>query len=290
MENSKKRILVLGASGMLGSSILKFFYNDKTYEVIGCLRSRKKMDYFSKNIQKHLITDLKIDDDQNLENLIRNTKPVTVINCIGLVKQLSESNDPLKIIPINSFFPQRLSEICKTNGAKLIHFSTDCVFSGLKGMYKEDDLADATDLYGVSKRLGEFYNFNSLIIRTSIIGHELEGNNSLVDWFLSQQGSVKGFKKAIFSGFPTIEICQILKDHVLNNDRLTGLYHISSDPISKFDLLNKIKAIYGKNIKIYKDEKLRIDRSLDSSKFRKETGFNPKPWTEMILNMHNSVN
>ena len=154
------------------------------------------------------------------------------------MKQLLEANDPLIVLPINSLFPHMLARCCAEYGARVIHMSTDCVFSGSKGGYLDDDIPVAHDLYGVSKRLGEIDYPNAITLRTSIIGHELNGNRSLIDWFLSQEGSVKGFSEAVFSGLPTVEIARIIKDYVIPNKKLRGLYHVSADPINKYDLLS----------------------------------------------------
>ena len=203
------------------------------------------------------------------------------------MKQLSDANDPLIALPINSLFPHMLARCCAEHGARVIHMSTDCVFSGSKGGYLEDDITDAHDLYGVSKRLGEVDYPNAVTLRTSIIGHELNGNRSLIDWFLSQDGSVKGFTEAIFSGLPTVEIARIIKNYVIPNEELCGVYHVSADPINKYDLLNMVAIIYGHKAEIIKDDNFKIDRSLDSSRFRALTGFKPATWHEMITTMKN---
>ena len=171
-------------------------------------------------------------------------------------------------------------------GARLIHMSTDCVFSGSVGMYTESTFPDANDLYGRSKYLGEVDYLNAITLRTSIIGHELSGSKSLVCWFLSQMGSVKGFKKAIFSGLPTIEIAKVIRENVLPNTSLRGTYHLSVDPINKYDLLKLIARQYEKEIDIIPDESYVIDRSLNSERFRLATGFKPKPWPQLIKEMY----
>jgi dTDP-4-dehydrorhamnose reductase len=163
--------------------------------------------------------------------------------------------------------------------------STDCVYPGDQGMYVESDPSDAKDLYGRSKFLGEVDYPNALTLRTSIIGHELDGCRSLVGWFLSQSGIITGYTKAIFSGLPTVEIARIIRDFILPNPSLRGLYHVSADPINKYDLLCLVAKTYGKDIDIRMDDKFVIDRSLDSSRFRKATGYLPKPWTELVASM-----
>ena len=288
MNESKKKIMVLGASGMLGNAILKFFASDVNYSVRGTIRSSNSVCLFPENIRDQLISGIEIDNDDGLLRLFEEVQPNVVINCIGMVKQLANANDPLVALPINSLFPHRLVNICKASDARLIHMSTDCVFTGRKGMYTEEDVTDSLDLYGVSKRLGEVDYPNAITLRTSIIGHELNGNRSLIDWFLSRQGHVCGFTQAVFSGLPTVVIAQLIRDYVLPNPDLTGVYHVSADPINKFDLLSLVSNIYGKEIQILKDNSFKIDRSLDSSKFKTATGFSSATWTELIQSMHDS--
>jgi dTDP-4-dehydrorhamnose reductase len=176
---------------------------------------------------------------------------------------------------------------CANIDARLIHISTDCVFNGRKGLYKETDLSDAEDLYGKSKFIGELHDLpHAVTLRTSIIGHELNSNDSLVDWFLSQTGTVKGYKKAIFSGLPTVELARVIKDFVMPRTDLQGSYHVSADPIDKYTLLNLIANIYGKEIEIIADEKVHIDRSLNSDKFRQATGYQPPSWPILIEKMY----
>jgi dTDP-4-dehydrorhamnose reductase len=179
--------------------------------------------------------------------------------------------------------PHRLSKLCALIGARLVHVSTDCVFTGEKGMYLESDISDAVDLYGKSKFIGEIQDQpHAITLRTSIIGHELASSASLVDWFLSQEGAVKGFTKAIFSGVPTSELARIITDFVIPNPQLFGLYHVSAEPIDKFTLLNEIAKIYEKKIDIVPDDHLAIDRSLDSTRFRQAVGYVPPAWPDLI--------
>jgi dTDP-4-dehydrorhamnose reductase len=221
----------------------------------------------------------------SLTHLFAVVHPDVVINCIGLVKQLAEADAPLIAIPINSLLPHRLARLCELAGARLVHMSTDCVFSGEKGMYTEADAADAKDLYGRSKYLGEVDYPHAITLRTSIIGHELDGARSLIGWFLAQEGSVKGYRRAIFSGLPTVEIARVIRDHVISHPDLHGIYHVSAEPINKFDLLTLVAQTYGKAIDISADDQLVIDRSLDSTRFRQATGFKPKPWPELVRSM-----
>ena len=280
------RILVLGASGMLGSTLLRYLSSQSDVKVYGTARSVHSIGNLPEGLQAHASLNVDVENADHLLKVFANVRPDVVINCVGIVKQLSEADDLLTATPINSLLPHRLAKLCAASGARLIHFSTDCVFSGTKGFYSESDTPDAVDLYGRSKLLGEVDYPNTLTLRTSLIGHELTGNRSLVSWFLSQSGRVKGFRRAIFSGLPTVEIARVVHEHVLPNSDLCGLYHLSVDPISKFDLLSLIAGVYGKSIEIIPDDDLVIDRSLDSSRFRTATGFSAKPWPELVQAMH----
>ena len=279
------RVLVLGASGMLGNAAFRLFAESDGFDVVGTVRGERSRKFFPVSLQSALISGVDVENIDSLMRVFGDTKPDLVINCIGLVKQLAEADDPLAAIPINSLLPHRLARLCAVAGARFVHMSTDCVFSGSKGMYTESDPSDAKDLYRRSKFLGEVDYLNAVTLRTSIIGHELEGARSLVGWFLSQSGPVKGFKKAIFAGLPTVEIARLIRDYVIPNPCLHGLYHVSADPISKYDLLRLVVDTYGKTIDIEADESFVIDRSLDSSRFRSVTGFQPKPWADLVASM-----
>lgn len=279
------RVLVLGASGMLGNAAFRLFAESDGFDVMGTVRGERSRNLFSKSLQSALISGVDVENVDNLMRVVGDTRPDVVINCIGLVKQLAEADDPLAAIPINSLLPHRLARLCAVAGARFIHMSTDCVFSGSKGMYAESDPSDAKDLYGRSKFLGEVDYPNAVTLRTSIIGHELEGARSLVGWFLAQSGPVKGFRRAIFSGLPTVEIARLIRDHVLPNPYLHGPHHVSADPINKYDLLRLVADAYGKSVDIEADDSFVIDRSLDSSRFRSITGFQPKPWGELVKSM-----
>lgn len=286
MTNRKKRILVLGATGMLGSTLFRTFSKEQNYETFGSIRDKSAIEYFSAEVRGTLIPSIHLDTELGILKLLSVVKPDIVINCVGIVKQLPAANDSLESLAINSILPHRLAKYCESIGAKFLHFSTDCIFSGKRGLYKEDDFPDAYDLYGRTKLLGEVGYENCITLRTSIIGHEVYRTKSLVDWFLGQSGEVKGFTRAIFSGLPTIEIARVVKDHVIPNTKLSGVYHLSVDPISKYDLLQLIANTYGKSITIIQDNNLVIDRSLNSDRFRAATGFKPRPWAELIKDMH----
>lgn len=285
MIDKKTKVLVLGATGMLGNAVLRLFAKSDGYEVVGSARSSSALRLLPAELSDRLICGVDVENMDSLISLFTKVQPDVVVNCIGLVKQLVEADDPLAAIPINSLLPHRLARLCGLAGARLVHMSTDCIFSGTKGMYTEADASDAKDLYGRSKYLGEVDYSNSITLRTSIIGHELNGSHSLVGWFLAQRGSVKGFTRAIFSGLPTVELARVIRDHVLPHPELHGVYHVSAEPINKFDLLTLIADIYGKEIEIIADDKLVIDRSLDSTVYRAATGYQPQPWPELVRRM-----
>lgn len=280
-----KKILVLGSSGMLGNAIFRFLSAEAGYKVFGTVRSEISAKLLPQEWRINTIPNIDVNSFDDLAGVFSDTKPDIVINCIGLVKQLEESNNPLAVIPINALLPHRLAKLCSVSNARLIHISTDCVFQGKKGMYDENDVPDASDLYGRSKYLGEVDYPNAITLRTSIIGHELNSARSLVDWFLSQERSVNGYRRAIFSGLPTVEIAEVIKNHVIPRNDLRGLYHVSADPISKFDLLKIIAEVYGKDIEIKEDNAFTIDRSLNSTKFKLATGYQAPSWQELVSKM-----
>lgn len=276
------RILILGASGMLGNACLRLFAQSGGIEAYGTVRSSSAARLVSNPVRDRLLVGVDVLDVDQLTHALETVRPDVVMNCVGLVKQLSRAKDPLEALPVNSVFPHRLARLCSLAGARTVHMSTDCVFSGSKGMYVESDFADADDLYGRSKYLGEIDYPDAITLRTSIIGHELAGARSLIDWFLSQEGEVKGYTKAIFSGLPTVEIARVVRDYVLPNPALHGVYHLSAEPIDKNALLSLVARAYGKNIRIQPRDEVQIDRSLDSTRFRERTGFSPKPWPQLV--------
>ncbi len=280
-----KNVMILGVNGMLGSILFKYLYLKNDLNTFGGLRSRRNLIndlnmYKNKNIYETNLTDL-----DELKNLITSVNPQIVINCVGIVKQHPDSNNPIISISLNSLFPHKLHEICELAGIKLIQISTDCVFSGIKGFYNENDLPDPVDIYGKSKLLGEVNSGSALTLRTSYIGKELNTKRGLLSWFLSQTGRIKGYSKAIYSGLTTLEVARVIYEFVIPNQDLKGIYHLSSEPIDKFSLLNLIKDEYKKKLFIDKDTQYSINRSLNSSKFRIETGYEPLRWEKAIKEM-----
>lgn len=281
------KVLVIGVSGMLGNAVFRVLSQDAVYDVWGTLRNNAVLRHFPASTHVRLIGGVDVLDLDNLLATFGRIRPDVVINCVGLIKQLADAKDPLSALPINAMLPHRLARLCALAGARLIHVSTDCVFSGCKGGYLETDPSDAEDLYGKSKYIGEVHDQpHAITLRTSIIGHELNSSHALVDWFLSQQGPVRGFSKAVFSGLPTVELARVMKDFVIPHPQLSGLYHVAADPIAKFDLLHLVAAQYGKMIEIRPDDALVIDRSLDGSRFCDVSGYVAPSWPALIRQMH----
>jgi dTDP-4-dehydrorhamnose reductase len=279
------RILILGGTGMLGHKLAQQL--SPSNDVITTVRGTKS-DLLSRGIAEpaQILTDIDLKDEASLERVIREVEPDVTINAAGVIKQRPSSSDVITTLTINSILPHRLAELAGKYGFRLIVISTDCVFSGESGMYREDDPADALDLYGRSKNFGEVAGQNCLTIRTSIIGRELESRHSLVEWFLSNRGNkVRGFRKAIYSGFPTIVFADIISQILTRHPDLNGIWHISSDPIDKFSLLQMLDRAYGAGVQIEPDDSFVIDRSLDCSRFKAATGFVAPSWAEMVDRM-----
>lgn len=279
------KILVLGVSGMLGNAMFRTLSEGTEIKVFGTARSSSVQRYFAPETASQVIAGVDVENQDSLARVFSEVKPQVVVNCIGLIKQLADANDPLQALPINAMLPHRLARLCELGGARLIHISTDCVFAGTKGNYRESDPADATDLYGRSKHLGEVTYPHTITLRTSIIGHELSSSHALLGWFLAQEGQVKGYTKAIFSGLPTVELARVVREVVLPMPELSGLYHVASAPIAKYDLLKLIADVYGKKIEIISDDALVIDRSLNAERFRDATGYVAPPWPELVKRM-----
>lgn len=286
MEGQQVRVLVLGASGMLGNAMVRVLGEDAAFKVYGTVRSGGVKRFFSSEIADNLVVGIDVEQQDGLVRLFSTVRPDVVINCIGLIKQLAEAGDPLMAIPINSLLPHRLARLSELAGARLIHISTDCVFDGKKGGYTEGDQPNASDLYGLSKYLGEVGYPHTVTLRTSIIGQELNSTNGLIDWFLKQEDKCRGYTQAVFSGLPTVVLAQVVRDVVIPDKKLSGLYHVAAQPIAKFDLLRLVAEVYGKKIEIIPDGTLVINRSLKAERFRAATGYVAPEWPELIRVMH----
>jgi dTDP-4-dehydrorhamnose reductase len=282
------KILILGSSGLLGNTLTKYFFQNNSFQTFGTLRDFSKIYFFREKYHRNFIEFSNILDFVELEKKIRDIKPNVIINCLGLTNKQRIVNFDLvqQYIKINSLFPHKLCEICSRHSVRLIHFSSDCVFSGLKGFYNENDFADPIDIYGKSKLMGELNYKNSITIRKSVIGHEITSKNGLLEWFLNQRNDVEGYKKVFFSGLTVLELGKIIVDYILPRNNLNGLFNIAGQTISKFQLLKIIADVYQKPIEIIPNELINIDRSLDASKFNKLTGYESQPWPELVKAMH----
>jgi len=276
------RVLILGVSGMLGNAMLRVFCERNDLNVFGTLRSANSGRHLPSHLSDRLVAGVDVENADSLVGVFNRVRPDLVINCIGLIKQLADANDPLLALPINSLLPHRLARMCSLAGARLVHVSTDCVFSGKKGNYKESDPSDAEDLYGKSKFLGEVDYPNAITLRTSIIGHELQSANGLVGWFLSQERQCRGYVNAVFSGLPTVALAKVVRDVVMPRTDLSGVYHVAAQPISKYSLLKLIADVYGKEIDVVPDCSLVIDRSLNAGRFAEATGYVAPGWPDLI--------
>lgn len=280
------KALVLGASGMLGNAMMRVLSQNPALEVWGTARSPSAKQFFSPDLRERIVAGIDVENQDILTHVLAELRPAILVNCIGLVKQVVNADDPLLALPINSMLPHRLARLCALGGARLVHVSTDCVFKGTTGSYRESDPSDAEDLYGKSKFLGEVAYPQTVTLRTSIIGHELASAHGLIDWFLAQEGRVKGYRRAIFSGLPTVELARVVRDVVLPRPEISGIYHVASKPIAKLDLLKLIAEVYGKSIEIVPDDAVVIDRSLNADCFREATGYVAPPWPELVKNMY----
>jgi dTDP-4-dehydrorhamnose reductase len=280
------KVLVLGASGMIGSAMFRVLSEKDAWQVWGTLRDRTATRFFTEALASRLLSGVDVEKHDALVRVFAQVRPDVVINCIGLTKHHRESDDPLLSIPLNALLPHRLADQCAAAGARLVHVSTDCVFAGTRGNYVEGDIPDALDVYGRSKHLGEVDHPHVITLRTSTIGHELQSAYGLLEWFLAQQDRCKGFNRAIFSGLPNTVFAQVVRDVVIPRPELHGLYHVGGQPIGKYELLRCIAHVYGKQIDIVRDDDFVIDRSLNSSRFSKATGYVPDSWPRLIQAMH----
>ena len=221
----------------------------------------------------------------DLERTLDEVSPDAVVNAIGIVKQRPVSADVLVSLELNAVLPHRLARLCADRGARVIHISTDCVFAGTRGDYTEDDISDATDVYGRTKQLGEVTGPGCLTLRTSIIGLELARFRSLIEWFVRQKGTVPGFRRAIFSGLTTVELTRVIGRVLADHPELSGLFHVASQPISKFDLLARFADLAGMDVDVVPDDKTAIDRSLNGTKFFQATGYSAPPWDRMLAEL-----
>jgi dTDP-4-dehydrorhamnose reductase len=282
------RILILGGDGMLGHQLLRHFsaHHDTRVTLRQALEHYSRYGLF-KSDNAYGAIDARSTD--SLRKVLADFRPEAVINAIGLVKQRPVAQEAIPNIEINALLPHKVALLCMEVGARLVHMSTDCVFSGSRGCYREADRPDSDDLYGLSKLLGEVHAPHCITLRTSLIGPELSRKTGLLEWFLAQKGTVHGYRRTIFSGFTTIELSRIIEKILLQFPEGGGLYHVSSAPISKLDLLSLIKEKLNLPLQIIPDDRAHCDRSLDSTRFRADFGYEPPSWDTMLEELTKNI-
>ena len=281
------RLLILGARGMLGHTLCHLLPK-AGHEVVGTVRQDPAdLDGFGEVYgQCRLVGPVDVLDDNDLEQVVREIQPDALVNCIGVVKQLKEAASPLLSVGINAYLPHKLARLAEQTHSRLVHISTDCVFSGSRGNYTEDDLSDATDLYGRSKALGETVETESraVTLRTSFIGRELHRpTHGLIEWFLTQRSKqIRGFTRAIYTGLTSRELARVIDRVTREHRNLTGTWQVASRPINKHDLLVKLRDAMGLDIDIQPNGEFACDRSLSNARFAEATGYEPPDWDAMI--------
>lgn len=279
------KILVLGGTGMLGHQLAREM-NDRFDVAVTTRGSASDWDDHPVLGPLERLGNVRVERLDSVLDALGRVEPDVVINAVGLIKQDPRGGDPLTAIEINAAFPHRLASLCRLAGARLVHIGTDCVFSGRRGGYAEDDLPAPPDVYGRSKLLGEVSGPGCLTLRTSLVGRELRGSRGLVEWFLSQDGgSVRGYTRAVFSGFVTRTFARRLAELLTERPDLEGVWHMAAEPIAKYDLLLRLREAFALDVDVQRDDRVVIDRSLDASKLRAETGFEPPSWDDMIQDL-----
>ncbi len=281
---SAPRILVMGASGMLGHEAVRVLAPD--FEVWGACRNPSDLPDLGVPPQR-ILGGLDAGSADSARQLIERVEPDLVFNATGIVKQREDAKAAIPSISVNSLWPHVLADACAARGIRMVHVSTDCVFSGTRGHYVESDVPDAFELYGRSKLLGEVIDRENVVtLRTSIIGWQLGEPTGLVGWFRAHRAEqLKGFRKAIFSGLTTRVLTDVVRDVVVPDPTLAGLWHVSADPIDKYTLLAELAKYLGWEVDLSPDDALVIDRSLDSTRFRERTGWAPPSWGEMLMEL-----
>jgi dTDP-4-dehydrorhamnose reductase len=276
------RVLILGGDGMLGHRL--FLHLRGRHEVRVTLR-RGLADYeryglFTKGNSYASVEAL---DRDALTGVFADFRPEAVVNAVGIVKQRGAAKEAIPSLEVNSLLPHRLALLCRAAGARLVHISTDCVFSGRDGGYTEESYPDAEDLYGRTKLLGEVDEPGAITLRTSIIGLELARKTGLIEWFLAQEGEVRGFTNAIYTGLTTAELSHVIERVLVEHPDLYGVWQVASEKINKHDLLVRFSEVLGRDdLHIVPDGSVKIDRSLVGDAFRQATGYSAPSWDEML--------
>lgn len=282
-EGTSMRVLVLGGDGMLGHE-LQARWSARHEVWVTLRRERGAYGPRAARFGERACFDVDARRAAALEDVLARARPEVVVNAVGLVKQRAEAQDPIAAIEVNALLPHRLARLCGEAGARLVHVSTDCVFSGARGRYTERDDPDPVDLYGRSKLLGEVTGApHCLTLRTSIIGLELGRACGLVEWFLGQRGVVRGHRRAIYTGLTTAELARALERLLLQPDPPAGLWHLASAPIDKHDLLTRLARRLGRtDVEIVPDDAVVCDRSLDGRALEARTSYRVPTWDTML--------
>jgi dTDP-4-dehydrorhamnose reductase len=275
------KVLILGGSGMLGHELWRYLSSRHTH-VHTTIRKKKSEYHTDLFAGSNVIDSIDAVDFNNVKNILDNIQPEFVLNCIGITKRKESDNSIIDVIKLNALLPHELALWGEQNRARIIHFSTDCVFDGKSGGYADDCPPNAEDLYGRIKATGEISGKYALTLRSSFIGRELEQGTELLEWFLAQTGKINGFANAIYTGFTTMELNRIVEKVIMEHPECSGIYNVSSQPISKYDLLTLIKDKLNLDIKIVPYYGFKCDRSLDSTAFRQKFNYTPPSWDAMI--------
>lgn len=279
------RILILGGDGMLGHRLL-LHLRDRHETKVTLRRGLPEYKQYGLFTPENSYAGVEARDVERLLEVFGDFRPEAVVNCVGIIKQRGQAKEAIPSIEINALLPHRLAVACKAIGARLVHLSTDCVFSGRKGDYTEQDTPDAEDLYGRTKLLGEVGEEPAVTLRTSIIGLELARKGSLIEWFLSQKGEIKGFTEAIYTGLTTAEMSRVIEKVLVDHPDLSGVWQVSSEKIDKYDLLSRFSEKLGRDdVSIVPDASVKIDRSLSGLEFTKATGYDPPGWDAMLAEL-----
>lgn len=276
------RVLIFGGDGMLGHELLRSWRG--RFELRVALRQEAQayahLGLFSPETAHYGVDVRRL---QSVVDAVAQARPDAVINAVGIVKQRPTASESIPSLEVNALFPHQLAQVCSAAGARLVTLSTDCVFSGAKGNYTESDTPDAKDLYGRTKLLGELHEPHCLTLRTSIIGLELSRNSSLIEWYLAQKGAIRGFRRAIYSGLTTAEMARAIEFFLLKAPDLSGVWHLSSKPINKHDLLQALgERLQRRDLELRPDDDFVCDRSLDSTALQQRVAYRVPDWAPML--------
>ena len=277
-----RKVLVLGATGLLGNMVFRVLA-EGGLDVRATARHAVAARLFAPELASRLVIAGNLEDPRQLAAVLDATAPDAVVNCVAVGRPAPK--DPMRSIAIYATLPQRLAHLCRSRAIRLVQIGSDGVFDGRSGNYRESDVPDADDVYGVAKLLGEITTSGAVTLRTSIIGPELAGGSGLLEWFLSQQGECRCYTRAIFSGLTTLELAKVVRDVIFSRSDLQGLYHVASTPVSKYELLRLVAEGYHKELTLVPDDTVQIDRSLSAERLERATGYVPPPWPEMIDRM-----